>query len=120
MILQVLNVSSNSLTSFPTLEYSALEVLDLSNNQLSAIPDGLTGFQAPALRWLRLDNNPMKQVRFPTAGKEEQDGDLFVNLTWVSVSHMDELEQLEEGAFSGKAVSLKLVVVTGMRRPLGS
>lgn len=101
--LRVLNVSSNSVRFLPTLEYSALEVLDLSRNQLSAVPEVLTGLQTPALRWLRLDNNPMKQVRFPTAGKEEQDGELFVNLTWVSVSHMSELEQLEAGAFSGLA-----------------
>jgi Leucine-rich repeat (LRR) protein len=105
MILQVLNVSSNMLMSFPTLEYSALEVLDLSRNQLSAVPEGLMGLHTPALRWLSLDSNPMKEVRFPTAGKEEQDGDLFVNLTWVSVSHMSQLEQVEAGAFSGKVAS---------------
>jgi len=99
--LRVLNVSSNMLTSFPTLAYSALEILDLSRNKLGAVPEGLMGLQVPALRSLTLDNNPMKEVRFPTAGKEEQDGDLFVNLTWVSVSHMDELERLEAGAFSG-------------------
>jgi len=99
--LRVLNVSSNMLTSFPTLTYSALEVLDLSGNQLSAIPEGLIGFYTPALRSLTLDDNPMKEVRFPTAGKEEQDGDFFVNLTWVSLSHMSELRQLEAGAFSG-------------------
>jgi len=105
MTLQVLNVSSNMLTSFPTLTYSALEVLDLSGNQLSAIPEGLMGFYTPALRSLTLDDNPMKEVRFPTAGKEEQDGDFFVNLTWVSLSHMSELRQLEAGAFSGKVAS---------------
>jgi len=104
MTLQVLNVSSNMLTSFPTMAYSALEVLDLSRNQLSAVPDALMGFYAPALRSLTLDDNPMKEVRFPTAGKEEQDGD-FVNLTWVSVSHMSKLERLEAGAFSGKIAS---------------
>jgi Leucine-rich repeat (LRR) protein len=105
LILQVLNVSSNMLMSFPTLEYSALEVLDLSSNQLSAVPEGLMGLRTPALRRLTLDSNPMKEVRFPTAGKEEQDGYFFVNLTWVSVSHMSELEQLEAGAFSGKVAS---------------
>jgi len=105
MTLQVLNVSSNMLTSFPTLAYSALEVLDLSRNQLSAVPEGLMGFYMPALRSLTLDYNPMKEVRFPTAGKEEQDGDLFANLTWVSVSHMSELRQLEAGAFTGKVAS---------------
>jgi len=99
--LRVLNVSSNMLISFPTLEYSALEVLDLSRNRLSAVPEGLMGLHTPALRWLTLDSNPMKEVRFPTVGKEEQDGGLFVNLTWVSVSDMSELEQLEAGAFSG-------------------
>ena len=101
----MLNVSSNMLSSFPTLAYSALEILDLSRNKLGAVPEGLMGLQMPALRSLTLDNNPMKEVRFPTAGKEEQDGDLFVNLTWVSVSHMDELEHLEAGAFSGKVAS---------------
>ena len=105
MILQVLDVSSNLLNSFPTLVYSALEVLDLSRNQLRAVPEGLMGLNTPALRWLTLDSNPMKVVRFPTAGKEEQDGDFFMNLTWVSVSHMSELEKLEAGAFSGKAAS---------------
>jgi Leucine-rich repeat (LRR) protein len=105
MIFQVLNVSSNMLTSFPTQKYSALEFLDLSRNQLAAIPEGLMGFYAPALRLLTLDDNPMKEVRFPTAGKEEQDAGLFVNLTWVSVSHMSELERLEAGAFSGKVAS---------------
>jgi len=99
--LRVLNVSSNMLTIFPTLTYSALEVLDLSRNQLSYIPEGLMGLYMPALRSLTLDHNPMTEVRFPTAGKEEQDGDLFVNLTWVSLSHMSELRQLEAGAFSG-------------------
>jgi hypothetical protein len=44
----------------------------------------------------------MRQVRFPTAGKEEEDGEMFVNLTWVSVSHIDELQELKAGAFSGK------------------
>jgi Leucine-rich repeat (LRR) protein len=102
MILQVLNVSSNMLMSFPKLEYSTLEVLDLSRNQLSAVPEGLMGLHMPALRRLTRDSNPMKEVRFPTAGKEEQDGHLFVNVTWVSVSHMSEVEQLEAGAFSGK------------------
>lgn len=82
-----------------------MEVLDLSSNQLSAVPDVLTGLRTPALRWLTLDDNPMTQVRFPTAGKEEQDGDLFVNLTWVSMSHMSKLEHLEAGAFSGKVVT---------------
>ena len=105
MTLQVLNVSSNKLTSFPTLQFSALEFLDLSRNQLRAVPEGLMGLHMPALMSLTLDNNPMKEVRFPTAGKEEQDGDLFVNLTWVSVSHMGELEHLEAGAFSGKLAS---------------
>jgi len=99
--LRVLNVSSNMLTSFPTLTCPALEVLDLSSNQLDAVPEGLMGLYTPALRSLTLDNNPMKEVHFPTAGKEEQDGDLFVNLTWVSVSHMSKLEQLEAGAFKG-------------------
>jgi Leucine-rich repeat (LRR) protein len=99
--LRVLNLSSNKLTSFPTLTYSALEFLDLSSNQLSAIPDGLMGLYTPALTSLTLDDNPMKEVRFPIAGKEEQDGDFFVNLTWVSLSHMSELRQLEAGAFSG-------------------
>jgi len=98
--LRVLNVSSNMLTSFPTLMYSALEVLDLSRNQLSNVPEGLMGLNTPALRSLTLDHNPMREVRFPTAGKEEQDGDFFVNLTWVSLSHMSELRQLEAGAFS--------------------
>jgi Leucine-rich repeat (LRR) protein len=105
MALQVLNVSSNMLTSFPSMAYPALEVLDLSRNQLSAVPEGLMGFYTPALRSLTLDNNPMKVVRFPTAGKEEQDGDVFVNLTLVSVSHMSELEHLEAEAFSGKVAS---------------
>lgn len=101
--LRVLNVSSNSLASFPVVGYGALEVLDLSGNQLTTVPDRLTGLQTPALRWLSLDNNPMRQVRFPTAGKEEQDGEIFVNLTWVSVSHMKELQELGAGAFSGLA-----------------
>lgn len=99
--LRVLNVSSNLLNSFPTLVYPALEVLDLSRNQLRVVPEGLMGLNTPALRWLTLDSNPMKVVRFLTAGKEEQDGDSFMNLTWVSVSHMSELERLEAGAFSG-------------------
>jgi hypothetical protein len=98
---QVLNVSSNLLNSFPTVGYGALEVLDLSGNQLRAVPDGLTGLQTPSLRWLSLDRNPMRQVLFPTAGREEQDGDIFVNLTWVSVSHIEELQELRAGAFSG-------------------
>jgi hypothetical protein len=102
---QVLNASSNMLTSFPVEGYGALEVLDLSRNKLTTVPDGLTGLQTPALRWLSLDNNPMRQVRFPIAGKEEQDGEIFVNLTWVSVSHIKELQELEPGAFSGKVVS---------------
>jgi hypothetical protein len=102
---QVLNVSSNSLTSFPVVGYGALEVLDLSQNNLTTVPDGLTGLQTPALRWLSLDNNPMRQVRFPTAGREEQDGEIFVNLTWVSVSHITELQELNTGAFSGKIMS---------------
>lgn len=105
MIFQVLNLSSNMLTSFPTLAYSVLEVLDLSRNQLTAVPEGLMGFYMPALRSLMLDDNLMKEVRFPTAGKEEQDEDFFVNLTLVSVSHMSELEHLEAGAFSGKVAS---------------
>jgi Leucine-rich repeat (LRR) protein len=101
----MLNLSSNLLTSFPVTGYAALEVLDLSGNRLSTVPQGLTGLQMPALRWLSLDNNAMSHVRFPTAAKEEQDGEVFVNLTWVSVSHMKELEELEAGAFSGKEVS---------------
>ena len=105
MTLQVLNVSSNMLTLFPTMKYPALEVLDISSNQLDAVPEGLMGLYTPALRSLTLDNNPMKEVHFPTTGKEEQDGDLFVNLTWVSVSHMSKLEQLEAGAFKGRVAS---------------
>jgi hypothetical protein len=93
------------LTSFPIVGYGALEVLDLSQNQLTTVPDGLTGLQTPSLQWLSLDNNPMQQIRFPTAGKEEQDGEIFVNLTWVSVSHIQELQELNAGAFSGKVVS---------------
>lgn len=94
-------MSLNLLTSFPTLEYPFLEVLDVSGNLLSTVPEGLTGLQMPALRWLRLDSNPIKQLHFPIVGKEEQDGEIFVNLTWVSVSNMTELEELKANAFSG-------------------
>lgn len=98
----MLNVSSNVVTSFPTAGYTALEALDLSHNQLHSVPTGLTGLQMPALRWLNLDNNPITDVRFPIAGKEEQDGEIFVNLTWVSLSHMGDVQKLAAGAFSGE------------------
>jgi Leucine-rich repeat (LRR) protein len=97
-------MSSNLVTTFTAVGYAALEVLDVSRNQLTSVPSGLTGLQTPSLHWLSLDYNPISHINFPTAGDEEQDGEMFVNLTWVSVSHMSQLQELKAGAFSGKVL----------------
>ena len=48
----------------------------------------------------------MRQVRFPEYENEEDFSTGFVNLTWVSVSELPNLEELEEGAFSGQLFGL--------------
>lgn len=53
MLLQVLSLASNELTSLPTAlwERSALQKLDLSNNQLTEIPAEILKLQQLQVGW---------------------------------------------------------------------
>ena len=99
---KVLNVSTNQVEKFSVSLCPHLEELDLSSNKLTGIPKQLHGKVMPALRWVSLDYNPIREVMFPTAGEDERASAGLVNLTWVSVSHLPDLEELKEGAFSGQ------------------
>ncbi|XP_069691123.1 insulin-like growth factor-binding protein complex acid labile subunit isoform X3 [Periplaneta americana] len=103
--LQLMNVSHNLLATISLRNLPELEVLDVSGNQLNEVPADVTGAVLPALRWLSLDYNPIRQVSFPKpsggADAEEREGERFLYLTFVSISHMDELTELDAGAFAG-------------------
>lgn len=110
-----MNVSHNLLATISLRNLPELEVLDVSGNQLNEVPADVTGAVLPALRWLSLDHNPIRQVSFPKpsggADAEEREGERFLYLTFVSISHMDELTELDAGAFAGTV----LIICMGLR-----
>lgn len=57
------NVSHNFIEFLPHVEYSALEILDLSFNAFTAVPQNL-GAKASKLDTLILDHNPIETVDF--------------------------------------------------------
>lgn len=61
--LQIFNVSHNFIDFLPHVEYSELEILDLSFNAFTAVPQNL-GTKAPKLDTLILDHNPIEIVDF--------------------------------------------------------
>lgn len=61
--LKVFNVSHNFIEFLPHVEYSALEILDLSFNAFTAVPQNL-GAKASKLDTLILDHNPIETVDF--------------------------------------------------------
>lgn len=61
--LKVLNVSNNLVDFLPHVEYLELEILDISFNAFSAVPQNL-GIQASKLDTLIIDNNPIEIVDF--------------------------------------------------------
>lgn len=61
--LKLLNVSHNLIEFLPNVEYSELEILDLSFNSFSSVPQNL-GAIASKLDTLILDHNPIEIVNF--------------------------------------------------------
>lgn len=61
--LKVFNVSHNFIDFLPHVEYTELEILDLSFNAFTAVPHNL-GIRAPKLDTLILDHNPIEIVDF--------------------------------------------------------
>lgn len=84
----MVNASGNKLTFFPIVELFQLRYLDLSNNELTTVPQNMW-FIAPILEILVLDYNPIAMVKF---------GRTF--LTQLSMSHMPRLTYLEANSFS--------------------
>ncbi|KAJ9594368.1 hypothetical protein L9F63_014210 [Diploptera punctata] len=103
--IKVLNVSNNQIEKFSITMCQYLENLDLSSNKLESIPEQIHGQAMPALRSLSLDFNPIRNIFFPSGGDDERASLGMINLTWVSVSHLEEIEELKEGAFSGLSSS---------------
>ncbi|PSN48762.1 hypothetical protein C0J52_05187 [Blattella germanica] len=118
--LKVLNVSGNAVSSFSGALCPNLEVLDLSYNQLPDVPSEVQGSAMPKLRWLSLDANPMQQVRFTSTTTTDDDErqttatttKSLVNLQWLSLSHLPQLQELKERALSA-GPELQRVVVSG-------
>ncbi|XP_017980552.1 PREDICTED: plant intracellular Ras-group-related LRR protein 6 [Theobroma cacao] len=62
--LQILDLGQNSLQSIPEglNSLTSLTELDLSDNNISALPPEL-GLLEPSLQVLRLDGNPLRSIR---------------------------------------------------------
>lgn len=87
--LKTLDVSSNMIEQLPNTQFFVLDKLDLSNNQLTTVPQNLNSM-TPLLRDLTLDGNRIESIFFTertTLGK-------------ISLSHMKSLTRLESRAFT--------------------
>nr|CAD7431271.1 unnamed protein product [Timema monikensis] len=93
--LQVLNISTNSLEVFQIKRLPKLRILDISNNSLTSVPDGITVDELPSLEEIYLDFNPIKNISFPTTNLP------FEKLNVMSFCNNPALTVLNAGVFNG-------------------
>jgi Leucine-rich repeat (LRR) protein len=86
--LRHLNLSDNQLNFLPGRRFANLETLDISYNELTAVPQDL-GNRAPNLATLILDHNPIETIDFVD----------HVSLAFVSLSNMPNLKTLDMRSF---------------------
>ncbi|CAG2052927.1 unnamed protein product [Timema podura] len=91
----VLNISTNSLEFFQIKRLPKLRILDISNNSLTSVPDGITVDELASLEEIYLDFNPIKNISFPTTGRP------FEKLNVMSFRNNPVLTVLNAGVFSG-------------------
>lgn len=87
--LKTLDVSNNLIEHLPNTQFFKLDRLDLSNNQLTSIPQNLN-LLTPLLRELILDGNRITSIYFETK----------TTLGMISLNRMPFLEKLQSEAFS--------------------
>ena len=95
--LRFLNLSDNEVKFFPGKTFQNLESLDISYNELTAVPQNL-GSRAPKLVNLILDHNPIETIDFVES----------INVASLSFSNMPNLKALDAKTF-------KNVVATKIR-----
>lgn len=123
--LRTLDVSNNLIEQLPNTQFFKLDILDLSYNQLTSVPQNLNTM-APLLRDLILDGNRISSVYFTektTLGRislskmstlARLDAHAFTNLAGIKVrqdgngtcvdvhvTHIENLTEIDEDAFEG-------------------
>ncbi|CAO1348990.1 unnamed protein product [Diamesa hyperborea] len=87
--LMIMNLSSNHIEVLPNTIFAELEILDLSRNYLTAVPQNMN-MRTPFLRDLILDGNRIETIEFVDK----------LRLASLSLSYMPELQQINAKSFS--------------------
>ena len=87
--LKIMNLSSNHIEVLPNTMFAKLELLDLSRNYLTAVPQNMN-MRTPFLRDLILDGNRIETIEFVDK----------ITLASLSLSYMPELQQIDAKSFS--------------------
>lgn len=94
------NVSHNFIEFLPHVEYAELQILDLSFNAFTAVPQNL-GAKAPKLDTLILDHNPIEIVDFVDP----------IYLRKLSLKNMSLLQDLSAAALRNVGKELTILII---------
>ncbi|KAK0180673.1 hypothetical protein PV327_003032 [Microctonus hyperodae] len=92
--LKFLNISRNLLDSFINAEFSSLEVLDISYNKFSIIPESINAINFPKFNTLVISGNPISQLKFNAEIKLRSFVGCYLNL--LTRINDDDLKLLKE------------------------
>ena len=101
--LEYLNVSGNTLETFPNIEMKNLKILDISDNKLVQIPESLNLKNLPVLQTLVISGNPLKELKFEN-----------LRLKSLIVQNISELESIGANSlinlksYAGKCLNLTI------------